>query len=1085
MNRILIGFLLFYGSFYAQSGFDSGYMVSHENYTPVTPNASGFLTYGSTPVNHATGVPQISIPLFTLEEDGVSIPISLSYHAGGVKVDDLSGVVGLKWTLNAGGGIFRQINDKPDESGWLRSARRGFFDDNWIAQHNITDDDTQRLMESLGETHDHHPDDFNYSFAGHSGSFIFHRDGSVGDEQQDQMHIEKVEEVGGNISFLGKDLLGNRFTFKDTKELNSKLIVIGGGANLNFQRETGLTGWMLEKIQTRNNALITFDYVPYSFEYRINNVSYNMSHTEKCKRTSMPQPNGPDIVEVTGPCGCEGTTPYPIDVYETNLTRTSMIHQPTNQLINTIESNNIRVRFHYEEDATLSDWKVKLVSIDILDKIKNKTKQFKFSYGKFSGDPRLRLDSVQEIGFDGEAKPPYRFEYISGALPAKGSLCKDFLGYNNGKENNETLIPFSLEAYRKLNTRERAQLADRKVDISYLKRGTLKKITYPTGGSTIFDYDGNYEMTTRVDYPTFTPDSQTVFPAYDGSVSPFTKEFTIRKNLLGNQGTPVTFTGTSTVCNYSEDNPHIDCSRWNVYPKLSNGNRGASVFGSMRVIGPGPISINLPAGTYIMDLIVERELLSDENDLPIINVRADWTEENDPPTTPEKVYTGGLHVRSITEKDEYNKTTKTTQYTYDAFQHDESGITDYMKNYGVKTVFSSNDIQSDPRDTKSGYYYGKVTIATMGASGPQKTVEYFSPLYRNKAYETVMTRQEQYSGDRLLSASDFEYSNTVEAVTRFYTLPDKDLCIEPQTSALSVLGKYFGYDTPEYHYYNHRKLLLSQRTTVDYLHQEGEPFNASISRYRYEYNNDLQVTKEVLDGRYYATSAAGITTGNLQEHSEGQYSEIRYTYPQDHKSASTTMATLSNKNIIGMPVSKKVLYKGNLIQGQYTDYDGNGNVIAGYRHHKGQASDTSTPSHIPSDYELQATYKTTQGKPIEIHPKDGIPTSVLWDSSYQYVLANLKGVSASDLAGVTAAIDLKTTTDAQLRSLYATLRTTFSEAEITTYIHDPLMGVKEMTDPRGYTAHYDYDGLGRLINVKDQDHFLMTQYKYNYRKQQQ
>src|SRR5690606_13912432 len=99
--------------------FDPEYLEYHNKFVPPTPNASTFTIYGDVPVSHATGLPQINIPLFTLEEDGVKIPISLSYHASGVKVDDLSSVVGLKWTLNAGGGIFRQVNDKIDEEGWL------------------------------------------------------------------------------------------------------------------------------------------------------------------------------------------------------------------------------------------------------------------------------------------------------------------------------------------------------------------------------------------------------------------------------------------------------------------------------------------------------------------------------------------------------------------------------------------------------------------------------------------------------------------------------------------------------------------------------------------------------------------------------------------------------------------------------------------------------------------------------------------------------------------------------------------------------------------------------------------------------
>ena len=127
--------------------FNPEYLEYHDKYVPPTPNAANFTIYGDIPVNHATGIPQINIPLFTLEEDGVAVPISLSYHASGIKVDDLASAVGLKWTLNAGGGIFRQVNDKIDEQGWLEPTMRGFVNPTWLAtQGAITTIQTQNLI---------------------------------------------------------------------------------------------------------------------------------------------------------------------------------------------------------------------------------------------------------------------------------------------------------------------------------------------------------------------------------------------------------------------------------------------------------------------------------------------------------------------------------------------------------------------------------------------------------------------------------------------------------------------------------------------------------------------------------------------------------------------------------------------------------------------------------------------------------------------------------------------------------------------------------------------------------------------------
>jgi len=48
-------------------------------------------------------LPTISIPIYTIVQDGISIPITLDYHARGVRVDEVASNVGLGWALNGVG----------------------------------------------------------------------------------------------------------------------------------------------------------------------------------------------------------------------------------------------------------------------------------------------------------------------------------------------------------------------------------------------------------------------------------------------------------------------------------------------------------------------------------------------------------------------------------------------------------------------------------------------------------------------------------------------------------------------------------------------------------------------------------------------------------------------------------------------------------------------------------------------------------------------------------------------------------------------------------------------------------------------
>ena len=70
---------------------------------PPSPNAAAFSKYGNVPVSPYTGIPNIDIPIYTISTRDIKVPISLSYHAGGIKVGDEASRVGLGWVLNAGG----------------------------------------------------------------------------------------------------------------------------------------------------------------------------------------------------------------------------------------------------------------------------------------------------------------------------------------------------------------------------------------------------------------------------------------------------------------------------------------------------------------------------------------------------------------------------------------------------------------------------------------------------------------------------------------------------------------------------------------------------------------------------------------------------------------------------------------------------------------------------------------------------------------------------------------------------------------------------------------------------------------------
>lgn len=152
------------------SGGDINYVITSA--IPASADAAALGKYGSIPVSPYTGVPNISIPLYTIKSGDLTLPISLSYHAGGIKVEEMASSVGLGWVLNAGGAITRTVRGLPDE------AIYGFLDPNHyvpniLKRYNqdnsstFTQAQANMYLNQIGMgTIDGEPDMYNFNFGG-------------------------------------------------------------------------------------------------------------------------------------------------------------------------------------------------------------------------------------------------------------------------------------------------------------------------------------------------------------------------------------------------------------------------------------------------------------------------------------------------------------------------------------------------------------------------------------------------------------------------------------------------------------------------------------------------------------------------------------------------------------------------------------------------------------------------------------------------------------------------------------------------------------------------------------------------------
>lgn len=70
--------------------------VSLKNFMPPSPEPAALGRYGEIPVGLSSGVPEISVPLYEVKSRKLALPVSLSYHASGIKVEDLASTDGYQ-----------------------------------------------------------------------------------------------------------------------------------------------------------------------------------------------------------------------------------------------------------------------------------------------------------------------------------------------------------------------------------------------------------------------------------------------------------------------------------------------------------------------------------------------------------------------------------------------------------------------------------------------------------------------------------------------------------------------------------------------------------------------------------------------------------------------------------------------------------------------------------------------------------------------------------------------------------------------------------------------------------------------------
>jgi YD repeat-containing protein len=458
---------------------------------PASPNATAMSTYGDIPVHFNTGLPSISIPIYELKECGVTLPISLSYHAGGVRVQEDAGIVGTGWNLNVGGVITRVVRGQPDE------AFQGFFSTRASVKRMLANDmpadslKIYRVRVMKGEF-DSEPDLFICTVGNLSIKYSMDLDGQfvtfpnsnykISWITSGLSHSWQIEDDQQNVySFGGMD---GQVALEETVE-----------KTMGVQYPSA---WFIKSIVPFRctNQPITFQYVE--------NIQFTVkTYVESATRYVGPQ--------------------TPAMITSAPGQQAESINQQRTAYLTKILWSGGEVTMQLSKSRPDNSLLYKLDQLTVYSKSGPIIQRCFFDYAP-TGRLQLttmgfgsRLDEIHEFTSEVIKPQRYVFEY-NGMMPATtDSRDYDHWGHFNGPNGNFELIP-SFVVNTPFGATTYSSSSNRSVNPIYAKKGILKKITYPTGGSTTFEFESNTQANYDMDQHLFSQPKDAKGDFYSGGL---------------------------------------------------------------------------------------------------------------------------------------------------------------------------------------------------------------------------------------------------------------------------------------------------------------------------------------------------------------------------------------------------------------------------------------------------------------------------------------------------------------------------------------------------------------------------------------
>ncbi|HYG38536.1 MAG TPA: hypothetical protein VD908_07960 [Cytophagales bacterium] len=1046
---------------------------------PTSPNTASLGRYGDYSVNLFTGLPDISIPIYEVKSGELSLPITLTYHASGIRYTDKASWVGLGWSLNTGGVVSRNIRGLPDED-------EGFAVDTFLYNKDkpflfksldVCRDFTTVNLIATGKK-DMEQDIFSYSFGGNSGKFVLNRDNLLPtliplsavriDYEIENKRINRFDiyDEGGTKYVFGRKYPGEVY-IEETEYKN--------------------VAWMLNEV----SAPLTDDKI--SFQYQQGDTYNNNEFSESVMIT--------DNV-VNNYCGRQSDHESPENCIKHYPNPGSYRSIPNPALINqlipqTILFENGKIEFIPErgEDNKFRLDQIKIYTLE--NGVYQIVSTYKFIYSYFKSiaveSLRLKLDNLYKLDKNDLVQEKYKFEYytdtFSWDMPL-GSLRKDYWGFYNGKANTSLIPRTKIDDYTGDSPTGYStiyvgtELEDGKEsNPTLMKQGVLKKITFPTGGFTEFDFEINKYKESNGDTALAGGLRIKQIKSYhDGLNLPLIKTYKYGKNEDG-------FGKRNFV--KSLKGHYISVYNW----RDAGMQEGAGSY-RRRTVSSDPLFEKDPwdASIVIYPYVAEYFGNNDDNVGKIEYIYDEGTPKEDEvrPMATGLLYKESYHWQrgALTEKKVYdnqgNLLTKTKNtYTVLNKTFQNSGLKVHLAG-ACACMYSIYCAETQHEKENLNYVYGVYSLAT----GAYKITESKEFIYNSTDPSQFVLNYKKYK----YNSSHWQTTELTESSSQ----PGEEIITRTQYPLDYGSADILTGSLKKLNDMNIKNKVIERYSFKQINGTNPEIISGLFTSFKENLNSDIKPTADTVfqfeSGAIPLSSftPSYLSSGIIKKDSrykprlkfvnfnaEGNIEEFAQMDDAIIENTRTSYIWGYNKSL---PVAEVINATHNQIA--YTSFETEN--LQGSSDENGGWT-VYSPTYINNDSKTGRSCITNPSTTSGYHLKKsylplGSYTVSLWANGTGTIKVN--GQSKTAIPGwnyyewtVPSATEITVTNNGnkidEVR-LYPT------KSRMTTYTYNPLLGISSITDPNNLISFYDYDPHGRLKAIKDLDANILKAYHYNY-----